>query len=118
GELVFRSSSAVAELYPTNYYLPHLNSMFPKFAPHVRTLSIGEIETCFMTYLSSLGADKFSCYYIVPDESTNPGYTGEQHEFLKLQYNHRQICKPESQADERFQLVLNFLRQNVPKPHL
>lgn len=117
-DLLFRGSTAVVELYPTNWYLHHLNDIFPKIAPHVPTLSIGETETCFLesfgSSLSTIGADKYTCYQIVPDESSNPNWGGDSHEFTKLLYNHRQVCKPESAADHRFQLVLDFFRKYAP----
>jgi pimeloyl-ACP methyl ester carboxylesterase len=111
-DLVFRGSPAVIELFPTNWYLHHLNAIFPKIAPQIHTLSIGEIETCF---LDGSIIEKYACYHIVPDESANPYWPGDQHRFIKLQYNHRQVCKPENQSDERFQLVIDFLRRHAPK---
>jgi pimeloyl-ACP methyl ester carboxylesterase len=111
GDLFFRGSSAVTELYPNNWYLHHLNAFLPKVAPSIRTLSVGEIETCFVSSLSSLG---YACYHIVPDESSNPNWKGDHHRFIKLPFNHRQVCKPQSVDDTRFQLVLDFLRENAP----
>ena len=117
-DYLFRGSSAVAELYPSNWYLYHFNAVFPKVAPHIPTLSIGEIETCFLeglnSALSRFGAEKYTCYQIVPDESSNPEWGGPNHEFIKLLYNHRQVCKPESYKDERFQIVLNFFKKYAP----
>lgn len=118
-DLLFRGSTAVIELYPTNWYLHHLNDIFPKVAAHIPTLSIGETETCFLeslgSSLSTIGAEKYTCYQIVPDESSNPSWGGPAHEFIKLPYNHRQVCKPESSTDDRFQLVLDFFKRYSPK---
>lgn len=118
-DLLFRGSSAVTELYPSNWYLHHLNDAFPRFAPHVPTLSIGEIETCFLQSLgpslSTIGADKYTCYEIVPDESSNPAWKGDNHSFVKLHHNHREVCKPINSADQRFQIVVDFFKKYAPR---
>jgi pimeloyl-ACP methyl ester carboxylesterase len=110
-DVLFRGTHAMTELSPNNNRLKELNDEFPKVVPHVSTLSLGEAITCFGAPLTHT----VTCYQIVEDESANPKFPGEQHKFVKLNYNHRQVCKPTSPEDERYQLVLQFVREQLAK---
>lgn len=74
-------------------------------AKGVRTLSFGEGVTCF-----GFGT-KYDCIQIVVDESANPGYSEtEGHRFIKTNYNHRDVCKPDDETDPRYTFTREFIR--------
>lgn len=41
----------------------------------------------------------------------NPGFEGPLHHFMKLDHNHREVCKPRDRNDPRFAQVVKFIRE-------
>lgn len=93
--------------------------------PHTPTLSFGENDqTCYGTELYKKciqvrgrllqvlplrlpPSDRV--LQIVSDISANPNYEGPLHRFLKLDHNHRNVCKPSDPADPRYREVVDFI---------
>ncbi|PRP88380.1 protein SERAC1-like [Planoprotostelium fungivorum] len=100
--VLFRATSTALELYD-RIRLEELNDQFQKMAPHISTLSFGEGKTC-------LGP---TCFQVVSDESSNPGFVGSQHTFQKLDYNHREICKPINKEAQQYQMIIDFVKKNM-----
>lgn len=73
------------------------------------TLSFGENDrTCYGTEYAA------TCWQVVSDESANPGYEGDMpHLWVKLDHNHREVCKPASQSDPRYKHVADFIAETM-----
>ena len=103
-----RGTHAMKELRPDSIRLTELNSLFPVIAPTVATLSFGEnAKSCF--------GSKYACIQVVSDDSANPGFEGPHHQFIKLDYNHREICKPINKESIQYKATLNFIKQYAYK---
>lgn len=72
------------------------------------TLSFGEnARTCYGT------ESAITCWQVVSDESANPGFdsTDVPHEWVKLDHNHREVCKPRDESDPRYKRVADFIAE-------
>ena len=47
---------------------------------------------------------------VVSDDSANPGFPGSHHKFIKLDANHREVCKPVDKEGIQYKLVLEFIQ--------
>jgi hypothetical protein len=100
---IFRGTVTIQELKPTFEKLEVMNKMFPKVASHVATLSFGENDkTCI--------GSKYSCIQLVADSSANPGFVGADHKFVKLDLNHRAVCKPLNRDSVSYRELLAFIK--------
>eukprot|EP01114_Cavostelium_apophysatum_P016720 TRINITY_DN4813_c0_g1_i2.p1 TRINITY_DN4813_c0_g1~~TRINITY_DN4813_c0_g1_i2.p1 ORF type:complete len:967 (-),score=177.73 TRINITY_DN4813_c0_g1_i2:15-2915(-) len=103
---VMRKTSVIDELRPDSSALDKLNRLFPEIAPKVSTLSFGENDrTCI--------GSQYTCFQLVADESANPGFEGTLHEFMKLNLNHRQVCKISNKDEDHYRKVLEFIRSGL-----
>eukprot|EP01125_Pyxidicula_operculata_P008061 TRINITY_DN2728_c0_g1_i3.p1 TRINITY_DN2728_c0_g1~~TRINITY_DN2728_c0_g1_i3.p1 ORF type:complete len:148 (-),score=6.11 TRINITY_DN2728_c0_g1_i3:52-495(-) len=101
--MVFRGNPVMIDLTPSPV-LEQLNEKFGEL--NIPTLSFGETMTCFTNKKSG----KFSgCFQIVDDESSNPRLNGANHSFIKVNHDHRQVCKPENRDDIRYSSVHDFI---------
>jgi hypothetical protein len=116
--LMLRGTPAMHELKPSSQRLVDLNSTFTRIAPQVPTLSFGENDkscfgskfTCVQVMSSKLSI--FLSFQVVSDDSANPGFPGPHHKFVKLDYNHREVCKPVDRQSLQYKMVVDFI-QNV-----
>jgi protein SERAC1 len=107
---VFRRSRALDVLQPSNDYLSRLHTRFCELAAHIPTLSFGENSNTY--YETRLGRVHFQ---LVSDESSNPAFPSGAHSFYKLDFNHYESCKPRSQTDSRYTILLSFMLQQLRK---
>jgi hypothetical protein len=113
-DTLYRSTPAVYDLKPKNQYLRDLNDEFCTYGPSIATFSTGEEESCTLT----AQGNKYICYNVVTDESARFSPTGPcqcEHRFLKLPYDHRGVCKPDTNSDLRYQIVVDFIREQLAR---
>eukprot|EP01116_Phalansterium_solitarium_P017403 TRINITY_DN4279_c0_g1_i1.p2 TRINITY_DN4279_c0_g1~~TRINITY_DN4279_c0_g1_i1.p2 ORF type:complete len:484 (-),score=148.98 TRINITY_DN4279_c0_g1_i1:88-1539(-) len=105
-DVMLRGTSAVDELKPDSEHLHVLNDNFAKIAPQVATLSFGENDkTCI--------GSNYTCFQLVSDESANPAFAGPLHQFVKLDFNHRMVCKPLSKSALQYRMVCDFIDRSL-----
>jgi hypothetical protein len=69
----------------------------------VPTLSIGEAVTCGYP-------TRYNCVQVVSDASARLCDTCS---FVKLDHDHRMICKPATTSDERYTAVVDFIHKVI-----
>lgn len=82
---------------------------FNRIGANISTLSFGENDrTCYGTEYT------ITCWQVVTDESANPGFEGPKpHKWVKLDFNHREVCKPNDQTDPRYVHVAEFIAETM-----
>ena len=103
---VVRSTSVVYELHPENERLDVIHKFFcDTLSNRISTISFGESkDTC----IAGIGSQRI-CFQVVPDESANPRFPGDLHQFHSLPHNHRTICKPLDREDDRYCLFAAWI---------
>ncbi|EFA78747.1 hypothetical protein PPL_08208 [Heterostelium album PN500] len=103
---VLRTTSAISDLLPSSQHVDLLTRQFPTFAGNVATLCFGETdEICFL--------NNNICLLIVDQESANPKFIGDQHQFKVLKGDHRTVCKPIDRNDEKYTLLIDFIKKII-----
>jgi hypothetical protein len=140
---LYRATPVMDSLRIDDPKLLALNEQFFKSLPFTRTLSLGEgKETPYNVFGGTVNLDivrpfsanplatnrdtEYSLLPVTPDETISaPSALKEViqspcrlHAFALLDANHMQICKPESKADRRYHLLVQFLRSLGGDPPL
>lgn len=98
----------VQELSKSNRsYLDELNKYFGKLVEKgLPSLSFGELKpTCLGDYVRNASV------HLVPPDSANPGFG----QFIPIDTDHLNICKPGSDTDYLYTLTVNFIKDCIEK---
>lgn len=96
-----RGTTAAQELLPDSHQLSQLQSAF--LQRRVPTLSIGEAVTCGYP-------TRYNCVQVVSDASAR---LCDVCPFVKLDHDHRLICKPATTSDARYTAVVDFIHKVI-----
>lgn len=96
-----RGTTAAQELLPDSHQLSKLQTAF--LQRRVPTLSIGEAVTCGYP-------TRYNCVQVVSDASAR---LCDACPFVKLDHDHRRICKPATTSDPRYTAVVDFIHKVI-----